>query len=84
MSLAKIPLCVFMSEIKFDLALKISIFSVSFMLLFTTIMLSLTHRLTRQKTNFSGHYASFSSCSASLMGKILGESAVLIQENEAK
>ena len=48
----KIQVLVFMSEIKFDLTVKKSKFSVSFMLLFTIIKLLPTLRLSRQKTNF--------------------------------
>ena len=48
----KIEVLVFMSEIKFDLTVKKSKFSVSFMLLFTIIKLLPTLRLARQKTNF--------------------------------
>ena len=48
----KIQVLVFMSEIKFDLTVKKSKFSVSFMLLFTIIKLLPTLRLARQKTNF--------------------------------
>ena len=42
----------FMSEIEFDLTVKKSKFSVSFMLLFIIIKLLPTLRLSRQKTNF--------------------------------
>ena len=50
----KIQVLVFMSEIKFNLTVKVkkSKFSVSFMLLFTIIKLLPTLRLSRQKTNF--------------------------------
>ena len=48
----KIQVLVCMSEIKFDLTVKKSKFSVSFMLLFTIIKLLPTLRLSRQKTNF--------------------------------
>ena len=45
----KTQVLVFMSEIKFDLTVKKSKFSVSFMLLFIIIKLLPTHRLARQK-----------------------------------
>ena len=48
----KIQVLVFMSEIEFDLTVKKSKLSVSFMLLFIIIKLLLTLRLSRQKTNF--------------------------------
>ena len=48
----KIQVLVFMSEIEFDLTVKKSRFSVSFMLLFIIIKLLPTLRLSRQKTNF--------------------------------
>ena len=67
-----------MGEIKFDLTLKQSKFSVSFMLLFTIIKILSALRLSRQKTNlFSSHFASIWSCSACLVGIIFGGNAVL-------
>ena len=60
-----------MSKIKFNLTLKKIKFSVSFMFLFAIIMLLLTRQLSRQKaTIFHSHFASISSCSACLVGKI--------------
>ena len=47
----KIPIVVFMSEIKFNLTLKKIKFSVSFMLLFAIIMFLSTRQLSRQKAN---------------------------------
>ena len=71
----KIPIVVFMSEIKFNLTLKKKIkFSVSFMLLFAIIMFLPTRQLSRQKTHFfPSHFASISSCSACLVGIIRGK-----------
>ena len=74
----KIQVLVFMSEIKFDLTLKKSQFSVSFMLSFTTIKVLPTLRLSRQKTNFfPNHFASIWSCSVCLWGMILVKNVVL-------
>ena len=74
----KIQILVFMSEIKFDLTVKKSKFSVSFMLLFTIIKLLPTIRLSRQKTNFfPNHFASIWSCSVCLGGMILVKNVVL-------
>ena len=74
----KIQVLVFMSEIKFDLTVKKSKFSVSFMLLFTIIKLLPTLRLSRQKTNFfPNHFASIWSCSVYLWGMILVRNVVL-------
>ena len=74
----KIQVLVFMSEIKFDLTVKKSKFSVSFMLLFTIIKLLPTIRLSRQKTNFfPNHFASIWSCSVCLGGMILVKNVVL-------
>ena len=74
----KIQVLVFMSEIKFDLTVKKSKFSVSFMLLFTIIKLLPTLRLARQKTNFFPiHFASVWSCSVCLGGMILVKNVVL-------
>ena len=74
----KIQVLVFMSEIKFDLTVKKSKFSVSFMLLFTIIKLLPTLRLARQKTNFfPNHSASLWSCSVCLGGMILVKNVVL-------
>ena len=68
----KIQVLVFMSEIKFDLTVKKSKFSVSFMLLFTIIKLLPNLRLARQNTNFfPNHFASIWSCSVCLGGMIL-------------
>ena len=65
----KIQVLVFMSETKFDLTVKKSKFSVSFMLLFTIIKLLPTLRLARQKTNFfHNHFPSIWSCSVCLGG----------------
>ena len=67
----RIQVLVFMSEIKFDLTVKKSKFSVSIMLLFTIINLLPTLRLSRQKTNFfPNHFASIWSCSVCLGGMI--------------
>ena len=53
-------------------------FSNSFMILFTIIMFLPIRRLSRQKTNFSpSYFASISSCSACLVGIIVGKNAVL-------
>ena len=69
----KIQVLMFIGEIKFDLTLKIFKSTVSFMLLFTLIMLLPTLQLLRQKTTFfPGHFASIWSCSACLSGIILG------------
>ena len=74
----KIQVLVFKSEIKFDLTVKKSKFSVSFMLLFTIIKLLPTLRLSRQKTNFfPNHFASIWSCSVCLWGMILVKNVVL-------
>ena len=74
----KIQVLVFMSEIKFDLTVKKSKFSVSFMLLFTIIKLLPTVRLSRQKTNFfPNNFASIWSCSVYLWGMILVRNVVL-------
>ena len=48
----KIPIVVFMSEIKFDLTLKKIKFSLSFMLLFAIITFLPTRQLSRQKLTF--------------------------------
>ena len=65
----KIPIVVFMSEIKFNLTLKKLKYSVSFMLLFAIIMFLPTHQLSRQKANFfPSHFMSILSCSACLVG----------------
>ena len=70
---------VFMSEIKFDLTVKKSKFSVSFMLLFTIIKLLPTLRIARQKTNFfPNHFASIWSCSVCLGGMILVKKKVVL------
>ena len=59
--------------------------SVSFMLLFAIIMSLPTRQLSRQKTNFfPSHFASISSCSASLVGLIWSKNIVLYIENEHK
>ena len=72
-------------EIKFDLTLKKIKFSVSFMLLFTIIMLLPTLRLSRHQTNvFRVHFVSIWSCSACLGGLILGQKAVLYLKHEVK
>ena len=69
----KIQVLVFMSKIKFDLTVKKSRFSVSFMLLFTMIKLLPTLRLARQKTNFfPNHFVSIWSCSMCLGGNDIG------------
>ena len=74
----KIQVLVFMSEIKFDLTVKKSKFSVSFMLSFTIIKLLPTLRLSRQKTNFyPDHFALIWSCSVCLWGMILVKNVVL-------
>ena len=74
----KIQVLVFTSEIKFDLTVKKSKFSVSFMFLFTIIKLLPTLRLARQKTNFfPNHFASIWSCSVYLGGMILVKKVVL-------
>ena len=81
----KMPIVMFMSEIKFNLTLKKKIkFSVSLMLLFAIIMFLPTRQLSRQKANFfPSHFASISSCSACLVGMIWGKT-VLYLENEPK
>ena len=67
-----------MSEIEFDLTVKKSKFSVSFMLLFIIIKLLPTLRLSRQKTNFfPNHFASIWSCLVCLGGMILVKNVVL-------
>ena len=61
----KIPIVVFMSEIKFDLTLKKSNF---LFLLFEIIMFLPTRQLSYQNTYFfPSHFASISSCSACLV-----------------
>ena len=76
----KIPIVVFMSEIKIKQNIK---FSVSFVLLFAIMFLP-TRQLTRQKANFfPSHFASISSCSACLVG-IIWRKIVLYLENEPK
>ena len=74
----KIQVLVFMSEIKFDLTVKKSKFSVSCMLLFTIIKLLPTLRFSRQKTNFfPNHFSSIWSCLVGLGGMILVKNVVL-------
>ena len=81
----KIPIVVFMSEIKIQSYTKKIKFSVSFMLLFAKIIFLPTCQLSRQKTYFFPcHFASISSCSASLVGIIWGNNTVLYLENEPK
>ena len=76
----KIPIVVFMSEIKVNITLKNIKFSVSFMLLFTIIMSTLTS----ESYLFPSHFASISSCSACLVGIIWSKYTVLYLENEPK
>ena len=72
----KIPIVVFMSEIKFNLTLKKIKFSVSFMLLLAIIIFLLTRQLPHQKTYFfPSHFASISFCSACLVGIIWGKNS---------
>ena len=75
----KIQVLVFMSEIKFDLALKKIKFSVSFMLLFTVIKILSTLRLSRQKPNFfPSHFVAIWSC---LLHKMQSRKRKIIQSN---